>query len=63
MKLTFTSKDGKDITVEADDGDIVVAEVQTGAQDFIMLRFKPGTLKVDVPEGTGMHMRLDGGGA
>lgn len=60
MKLTFQSKDGKDITVEADDGDMLVGEIQQGAQDFVMLRYKPGTMKVNVPADAAQHIRFDG---
>lgn len=62
MKLTFTSKDGKAVTVEGDDKDMMTAEMETGEQDFVMLRFKPGTLNVALPQGTGAHVRLAGGG-
>jgi hypothetical protein len=60
VKLTFESKDGSTVTAEADDADMLVGEIQQGAQDFVMLRYKPGTLKVNVPDGTAKHMRFDG---
>lgn len=60
MKCEFTAKGGKKVTATADDGDLVVIEVKQGGDDFIMLRFKPGTLKVSVPDGTAQTMRFDG---
>ena len=49
MKLEFTAKDGREVTVEGEDADLVLAEVKHGTDDFVMLRFKPGTLTVSVP--------------
>lgn len=60
MKCEFTTRDGKTVTATADDGDLVVTEVKQGADDFIMIRCKPGTLKVSVPSGTASVMRFDG---
>lgn len=60
MKLSFTSKDGKPVTVEADDADMILAEIETGDQDFVMLRFRPGTMKPTVDPATAVHVRLDG---
>lgn len=59
MKLSFTTKDGKKVAAEAADEDLVVTEIKQGADDFIMLRFKPGTLTVSVPDDAVKYLRFD----
>lgn len=50
MKLTFTGKDGTEVTATAEDANLVLAEAKQGDnEDFVMLRFKPGTLTVSTP--------------
>jgi hypothetical protein len=57
VKLTFT-RDGNDISVEADDSQLVTAELLQGTdEDFIMLRYKPGALKPTLPEGSSKSTR------
>lgn len=44
MKLDFT-RNGKQVTVTADDEDIILVEMKSGTEDFVMVRLKPGALK------------------
>lgn len=59
MKCQFKTRDGKTVTATADDEDLQVIEVKQGGDDFIMLRFKPGTLKVDVPDDVAHYRRFE----